>query len=43
MAQNPRPVRRIAQQTQQEKQQTEPIARALALVLDDLRDARAEV
>ena len=40
--QDPRAVGSIAQQTQYKKQQTEPLARALALVLDDLRNARAE-
>ena len=43
MTQDPRAIRRVAQQAQQEEQQTEPIARALALVLHNLRDARAEV
>lgn len=36
-------IRRIPEQTEHEEEQAEPLAGALALVFDDLRDARTEV
>jgi hypothetical protein len=41
--QNPRAVRRIPQQTEDEKQQTKPLTRALALILNNLRNPRSKI
>lgn len=43
MEENPRAVRGVAQQAEQEEEQAQALAGAVALVLDDLRDAGAEV
>lgn len=40
---DPRTIRRIPQERQNEEQQRQPLARAVLLVLHNLRDARAEV
>ena len=41
--QDSRAVRRVTQQTQHEEEQTETLATLLPLVLDDLRNARAQI